>query len=82
MMGPIDLADRHLALLDRLLAEHVPNAEVWAFGSRVSGTGHECSDIDLALQIPGAPGVPVDGPGGLRESRVVRPFYWAVLPVR
>ena len=33
-------------------AEHVPDAEVWAYGSRVNGMSHPGSDLDLVLRSP------------------------------
>jgi predicted nucleotidyltransferase len=36
-----------------LLQEFVPNAEVWAYGSRVNGLSHECSDLDIVIRNPG-----------------------------
>lgn len=33
-----------------ILAEHVPHAKVWAFGSRVHGTAVRFSDLDLAVE--------------------------------
>ncbi len=41
--------DDYLAIVRRLLTEHVPEIEVWAFGSRVQGTPKPQSDLDLAL---------------------------------
>ncbi len=38
-------------LLD-ILEQHIPDAEVWAYGSRVAGDGHEGSDLDLVLRHP------------------------------
>lgn len=43
---------RHLALLRQLLQQHLPHVEVWAYGSRVNGDGHEASDLDLAVRHP------------------------------
>ena len=48
-MKPIDLRPRDLDCTLRILARHVPDREVWAFGSRVSGTAKEFSDLDLAI---------------------------------
>ncbi len=45
----IDLSSDHLALVRSILAEHVPDCEVRAFGSRVNGTARKYSDLDLAL---------------------------------
>ena len=38
-------------LLD-VLAAHVPDAEVWAYGSRVNGQAHDGSDLDLVVRNP------------------------------
>lgn len=43
------LKPRHLALLQQILAEHAPQCEIWAYGSRVNGNGHEGSDLDLVI---------------------------------
>jgi len=45
----IDLAPEQLAIVRRLLATHVPECEVRAFGSRVAWTAKAHSDLDLAL---------------------------------
>lgn len=46
------MPNRYLAQLKHLLATHVPEAEVWAFGSRIHGTAHKGSDLDLVLRNP------------------------------
>jgi len=48
----LDLRPEWLATLQRLLALHLPDAEVWAYGSRVNGEGHEGSDLDLVVRNP------------------------------
>lgn len=48
----LQLSAAHLHTLQALLAEHVPQAEVWAYGSRVTGGAHEGSDLDLVLRNP------------------------------
>jgi predicted nucleotidyltransferase len=45
----IDVAPRHLRTVRRILACCVPGCEVRAFGSRVSGTAKDYSDLDLAV---------------------------------
>ena len=45
----IDLRPDHLAIVKRILAQHVPEHEVRAFGSRVTGTTKPHSDLDLAV---------------------------------
>ena len=39
----------HLALVRDILGRHVPDREVRAFGSRVTGTTKDTSDLDLAV---------------------------------
>jgi uncharacterized protein len=46
------LGEQHRQVLLALLATHVPEADVWAYGSRVSGGAHEGSDLDLVLRHP------------------------------
>ncbi|MDD2716510.1 MAG: nucleotidyltransferase domain-containing protein [Candidatus Wallbacteria bacterium] len=48
----IDLNPGHLDTVKRILAEHVPDCEVRAFGSRVTRTAKAYSDLDLAIVSP------------------------------
>lgn len=48
----LQLQTAHLNLLRELLAQYTSDAEVWAYGSRVNGGGHEASDLDLVLRWP------------------------------
>ncbi len=48
-MKPIDIAPADLETVRCILREHVPELEVHAFGSRVSWTARETSDLDVAL---------------------------------
>ena len=45
----IDLSPARLETVTRILAAHVPDCEVRAFGSRVTGTAKDYSDLDLAV---------------------------------
>lgn len=45
----IDLKPRHLAMVKAILAEYAQGYPVWAYGSRVTHTGHEGSDLDLVI---------------------------------
>lgn len=83
----LELDPAHRDALAALLAQHVPQAEVWAYGSRVTGQGHEGSDLDLVLRNPAALATPVDGAAALRQalqnSRLpmsVEVHQWAYLP--
>ena len=52
MTDRLDLPQRYRRILERLLREHVPEAEVWAYGSRITGESHEGSDLDLVVRGP------------------------------
>ena len=71
----IDVTENQLALIEELLQKHVPDCEIWAFGSRVSGIRKEYSDLDLALV--GSAKLPFGVIARLKES-----FAESVLPFR
>ncbi len=48
----LHLSAPHLEKIVALLRQHAPHAEVWAYGSRVTGGGHEASDLDLVVRNP------------------------------
>ena len=89
MADRLHLQPKHRELLETLLRQHLPDVEVWAYGSRVSGKSHDGSDLDLVLRGPGLKEIPLDKLGdfeeAVRESTV--PFLveardWARLPER
>lgn len=45
----LDLNPRYLAIVRKILEEHVPGKTVWVFGSRIKGTAHDGSDLDLVV---------------------------------
>lgn len=45
----IDIRPEHWQIVRSILQRHVPDHEVWAFGSRVKRTAKEYSDLDLAI---------------------------------
>lgn len=45
----LDLNEEHLIIVRSILAQHLPHARVWAFGSRVQGRSWKFSDLDLAI---------------------------------
>ncbi len=49
----LSLPQRYLVMLTEILHEHIPEAEVWAYGSRVTGGSHDASDIDLVARFEG-----------------------------
>lgn len=46
---PIDICQNQLEIVQAILRKHVPDQEVWAFGSRAKGTARQYSDLDLAV---------------------------------
>lgn len=83
----LQLKPRHLALLRELLERYTPAADVWAFGSRVSGGAHECSDLDLVVRNPGDLSADTEGWMELKEAfqesrlpMLVEVHDWAHLP--
>lgn len=88
MADSLHLRPEHLAELRRLIAKHIPQSEVRAFGSRVTGTCHDTSDLDLVAINPTTPAL-AQGPGfwELKEafSESNLPFLvdlldWAAIP--
>jgi uncharacterized protein len=83
----LDLDPRSSAILKAIFTRYAPLAEVWAFGSRVSGKAHGASDLDLLIRTPSALHQPItnmpDLQSAIEESSV--PFLvdlhdWALLP--
>ena len=85
----LHLSARHRRVLEALLREHLPDVEVWAYGSRVNGRSHTGSDLDLVLRGPGLEKTPTeqlaDFTDAVRESTI--PFLiqardWGTLPAQ
>lgn len=45
----IDLSEQNKALIKEILLEQLPNAKIYAFGSRVTGKSTKYSDLDIAV---------------------------------
>ena len=83
----LHLADRHRALVETILNDHLRGVEVWAYGSRVNGRSHEGSDLDLVLRSQGLspldPSLLAAVAQGFQDSRLpilVDVHDWAVMP--
>lgn len=48
-VSDIDIAQEHWQMVDEILRRCLPDREVWAYGSRVSGRSWEYSDLDLVV---------------------------------
>ena len=67
-MATIDLRPEWLQIVRQLIAAHLPDAEVLAYGSRVSGMSHEASDLDLVARNPADISRPLAGVVALRDA--------------
>ncbi len=45
----IDISPTNWAIVSSILQEHLPENEVWSFGSRATGTAKKYSDLDLVV---------------------------------
>lgn len=48
----LHLPEPYLEQVRAILRQHLPNAEVWAYGSRVKGDHYDASDLDLVARLP------------------------------
>ena len=86
MIERLSLPPRYRKMVEELLHEHVPEAEVWAYGSRINGESHEGSDLDLVLRGPGLERLGIEYvelTDAIRESNIpilVQVHDWARLP--
>ena len=87
--GKLHLSARHRATIEALLRKHLPDVEVWAYGSRVNGQSHDGSDLDLVLRGPGLAKIDVSRLADFMEAVgsstipfLVEAHDWASLPER
>jgi predicted nucleotidyltransferase len=87
-LSALALQPQHLQKLKALLAQYTPEAQVWAYGSRVNGTAHEGSDLDLVLRNPADLAQEAFGGHALREALqasdlpiLVDVHQWSQLPM-
>lgn len=83
----LDLRPEWLESVRKLLAVHLPDAEVWAYGSRVQGTSHDASDLDLVVRNPVDPSKPQPNLSLLKQALsdsnlpiLVDVLDWALIP--
>ncbi len=75
MTPRLDIKPPYREQVERLLREHLPGVEVWAYGSRTNGRSHDGSDLDLVLRGPNLAPLPADALRNLRHS-----FYESTIP--
>ncbi len=49
-MADLYLREQDKAVLLQLLAQYLPKVSAWVYGSRINGTAHEASDLDIVLR--------------------------------
>lgn len=49
LIPDIDISGEQWEIVRRILQTHVPDYEVWAFGSRTQGTAKKFSDLDIVV---------------------------------
>jgi len=80
---------KHLEAFVNLITIYLPLEEVWAYGSRINGSSHDTSDLDIVIRHPANLDARQtkairDLRTALRESNiplVVDVLDWATLPV-
>ena len=50
--SPLFLPETYLKMVQDILQAQLPNADVWAYGSRVNGDYYDASDLDLVVRQP------------------------------
>lgn len=83
----LHLPEKYLQQVHALLRQHIPQAEVWAYGSRVHGDGFEASDLDLVARFSDGAAPEAMRLGPLREALTesnlpifVQIVDWASIP--
>lgn len=81
------LSQSNLDMVLAILDKYVPDKDVWAYGSRVTGKHHEGSDLDLVVIDPKDPQKRLTNLFALREafsesnvSILVDVMDWAIIP--
>jgi predicted nucleotidyltransferase len=73
---PIDVRPDLWAIVRNILRRHVPESEVWAFGSRATGKAKRYSDLDLAIMSD--TGLPLAVRAELEEAFSESDLPWRV----
>ena len=83
----LHLSLKHKKLLSDIFKNHVPEVEVWAYGSRANNTSHPASDLDLVLRSTNLTPIPSQKLFALQEELkessipfLVEAKDWALLP--
>ena len=72
----IDIRPDHMEMVRKILWQHVPDREVWAFGSRVTWIAKAYSDLDLVIM--GEEPMDLDVLAALKEDFSTSDLPWKV----
>ncbi len=83
----LDLPADYLNIVQDILQKYLRHAEVWAYGSRVTGGSYDASDLDLVVRQPQDLNHPTPELPELREAFIesnlpiqVQVVDWAYIP--
>ena len=60
MTRSLHLSKKQRKEIEDICKNHLPDIEVWAYGSRVNGKSHDGSDLDLVLSSSNLKKIPQD----------------------
>lgn len=87
MIGHLHLSPNHRGVLEAPFREHLPDVEVWAYGSQINGRFPAGGGLNLVLRGPGLKRIPVrrlaNFMDAVRDSAIpslVDVLDWARLP--
>ena len=69
-LNTLYLPEKYAVQVRKLLEKYIPEATVWAYGSRVRGNHYEASDLDLVARFPAEKKRDVFRLGVVREAFV------------
>ncbi|GJM61993.1 nucleotidyltransferase domain-containing protein [Persicobacter diffluens] len=79
----LDLSAKDLGILQSILNQYFPDAQAWAYGSRVTGKARPGSDLDVVVLVPRASPAFYEMREALVESDIsvrVDLFVWGEIP--
>ncbi len=59
-MDKLNIKPEHYKMLTEIFDNYCPQAEIWAYGSRLNGDSHEGSDLDLVVKSFGEPNLQLE----------------------
>ena len=89
MSNSLHLSLKYRQVIEKMVLRFIPDVEVWAYGSRVTGKNHDGSDLDLILRGPNLEKIDAfqlqDFTEAIKESTIpilVEARDWARVPKR